>query len=130
MDIGRPAARIVRNITIWLDRHVIRCYDVRRKTDESIAWKREAAMLKITICVGSSCSVRGSDDVAATLEELIAREGLEDKLMLVGAFCMEQCSGGVSVRVGDRVYREMRPADVEPFFYHEVIPLVRGEEQG
>ena len=64
-------------------------------------------MLKITICVGSSCSVRGSEELAASLEKLIEREKLSDRVELVGAFCMDVCSTGVSIKVGDRQYREI-----------------------
>jgi NADH:ubiquinone oxidoreductase subunit E len=81
-------------------------------------------MLKVTICVGSSCSVRGSEEVAAALEQLIEREKLSDKVELVGAFCMEMCSTGVSIKVGQRQYREVHPEDAEVFFYKEIWPLV------
>lgn len=85
-------------------------------------------MIKITICVGSSCSVRGSDELAAALEQLIARENLAGQVELAGAFCMEQCSHGVSIRVGERQYREIHPQDAERFFKEEILPLLRGEE--
>ena len=81
-------------------------------------------MLKITICVGSSCSVRGSEELAASLEKLIEREKLSDRVELVGAFCMDVCSTGVSIKVGDRQYREIHPEDAEAFFYNEVWPAV------
>jgi NADH:ubiquinone oxidoreductase subunit E len=81
-------------------------------------------MLKITICVGSSCSVRGSEELAAALEKLIEREKLSDRVELVGAFCMDVCSTGVSIKVGDRQYREIHPEDAEAFFYKEVWPVV------
>ena len=41
-------------------------------------------MLRITICVGSSCSVRGSDDMAALIEQFIERENLAGQVELVG----------------------------------------------
>ncbi|GFP37304.1 hypothetical protein HKBW3S44_00984 [Candidatus Hakubella thermalkaliphila] len=78
-------------------------------------------MLTITICVGSSCYVRGSDKVAKTLERLIQQENLSAQVELTGAFCMEQCSMGVSVRVDDQVYPEVYPEDAESFFYNEVV---------
>ena len=86
-------------------------------------------MLRITICVGSSCSVRGSDDMAAVIEQLIERENLADQVELVGAFCMDQCSNGVSLKVGERQYRELQPQDAETFFYDEVLPCLQGKEK-
>jgi len=81
-------------------------------------------MLTIVICVGSSCHVRGSDEVAATFESIIEREGLADRVELIGAFCMDHCSMGVSVRVGETVYGGVLPSDAEAFFDRSVRPLL------
>jgi NADH:ubiquinone oxidoreductase subunit E len=86
-------------------------------------------MLTITICVGSSCSVRGADELAAELEKLIAQENLSARIALAGAFCMEICSKGVSVRVGDRQYREVRPQEACAFFYQEIVPVLKPESE-
>jgi len=85
-------------------------------------------MLSITICVGSSCSVHGSDELAAALEGLIAKANLADQIELVGAFCMEQCSTGVSIRIGSKGYRGIQVQDAETFFNSEVLPLVQSKE--
>ena len=81
-------------------------------------------MLTIVICVGSSCHVRGSDAVAESFERLIAEGGLAGEVELVGAFCMDHCSMGVSVRVGDTVHSGVRPEDAEVFFRDEVLSLL------
>jgi (2Fe-2S) ferredoxin len=60
--------------------------------------------------------------VAETFERLIEQENLSDRVELTGAFCMEHCSMGVSVRMGDVVYSEVYPEDAESFFYNEVVP--------
>jgi NADH:ubiquinone oxidoreductase subunit E len=86
-------------------------------------------MLTITICVGSSCYMRGSDELAAALEEFIDREALGEEVELVGSFCMGECSTGISIRVGERQYREIRAADARSFFYGEVVPRLR-EKRG
>lgn len=83
-------------------------------------------MLTIVICVGSSCHVRGSDEVAAALEAIIEREQLSDRVELIGAFCMDHCSTGVSVRVGETIYTDILPTNVEAFFRREIMPLVNG----
>ncbi len=81
-------------------------------------------MITVTICVGSSCYVRGSDRVAATFEQLIDKEGLAGQIELMGAFCMEHCSLGISIRVEDQVFCGIQPADGEAFFYNEIVPLL------
>lgn len=87
-------------------------------------------MITVTICVGSSCSVRGSDEFAADLERILEKRGLSDKVRLVGAFCMDQCSKGISVRVEDQQYREIHFLSAASFFENEILPRLRSEEQG
>ncbi len=81
-------------------------------------------MLLVTICVGSSCSLRGSDELATELFRLIKKENLEGMVDIVGAFCMDTCSKGVSVRVGDRAFSGIRPDQAEEFFNKEILSHV------
>lgn len=84
-------------------------------------------MLKITICVGSSCSVHGSEELAVALEKWIEREQVGDQVELVGAFCMETCSRGVSIKIGERQYSGILPQDAERFFHKEIMPALQSE---
>lgn len=84
-------------------------------------------MISLVVCVGSSCYVRGAERVAETFERLIRERGLDGRVELTGAFCMEQCSMGVSVRVGDTVCRCTDGAAAESFFDQQVMPLFRSE---
>jgi NADH:ubiquinone oxidoreductase subunit E len=79
-------------------------------------------MLTVVVCVGSSCYVRGSETLAGTFEPLILERGLNGRVELTGAFCMEHCSMGVSVRVGDKVFRCVDAANAETFFEQQVMP--------
>lgn len=81
-------------------------------------------MLLITICVGSSCSLRGSDELASELFRLIKKENLEGMVDIVGAFCMDACSKGVSVRVGEQEFSGIHPQQAEEFFYKEILGRV------
>ena len=44
--------------------------------------------MKVTVCIGSSCHIKGSRQVVEQLQELIAKNDLGDKVELAGAFCM------------------------------------------
>jgi NADH:ubiquinone oxidoreductase subunit E len=79
-------------------------------------------MVVVTVCVGSSCYVRGSHRVAEALERLIQQHSLEGRVEINGAFCMERCSLGVTVRVDDQVFSQVMPDEVEAFFKHNVLP--------
>jgi NADH:ubiquinone oxidoreductase subunit E len=81
-------------------------------------------MLLITICVGSSCSLRGSDELAMEIQKLIQKEHLDGLVDIVGAFCMDARSKGVSVRVGEREFSGIKPEKAEEFFYKEIFNRV------
>jgi NADH:ubiquinone oxidoreductase subunit E len=87
----------------------------------------EPESLRVTICVGSSCYVRGSDQLAAALVSLLGEHGLEDRIEITGAFCMDACTMGVSVKVGDGPCRTVTPENAAALFHNEILPAVRGE---
>ncbi|MBQ8041082.1 MAG: (2Fe-2S) ferredoxin domain-containing protein, partial [Lachnospiraceae bacterium] len=60
--------------------------------------------MKITVCIGSSCHVKGSRQVVEGLQRLIAENNLSDKVEIGGTFCMGQCRKGVSVMIDESVF--------------------------
>jgi len=56
---------------------------------------------KVTVCVGSSCHVRGSHDVLKRFAEILSAENLSDEVALVGSFCMERCGEGMNWMFND-----------------------------
>lgn len=80
-------------------------------------------MLKITVCIGSSCHIKGSRQVVEQLQRLIAESELGDKVDLGGTFCMGKCQQGVCVTVND-VFYSVTPENVEEFFAQEVLAKV------
>ena len=80
-------------------------------------------MLKITVCIGSSCHIKGSRQVVEQLQDLIAANNLGDKVDLGGTFCMGQCQKGVCVTVNDD-FHSVTPETVGEFFEAEVLAKV------
>ena len=60
--------------------------------------------MKITVCIGSSCHIKGSRQVVEQLQYLIKQNGLGDRVELAGTFCMGKCQMGVCVTVDDEFY--------------------------
>ena len=60
--------------------------------------------MKVTVCIGSSCHVKGSHQVVEKLKNLIEENGLDSKVQLGGTFCMGRCQQGVSVSIDDEFY--------------------------
>ena len=76
--------------------------------------------MKVTVCIGSSCHLKGSRQVVEALQRLIAENKLEDKVNLSGTFCMQNCQAGVSVSINDVVH-SVSPETVEEFFKKEIL---------
>ena len=80
--------------------------------------------MKITVCIGSSCHVKGSRLVVEQLKTLISENKLEDKVELCGTFCLGKCQQGVCVTVGDDFF-SVTPNNVNEFFTENVIEKVK-----
>ena len=81
-------------------------------------------MLKITVCIGSSCHLKGSRQVVEQLQNLIAQHELGEKVELGGTFCMGKCQKGVCVTV-DEDFHSVTPETVVDFFNNEVLAKVK-----
>ena len=71
--------------------------------------------MTVTVCIGSSCHVKGSRQVVEQLQYLIAENNLNDKVELGGTFCMGKCQQGVCVTVDD-TFHSVTPENVSEFF--------------
>ena len=75
--------------------------------------------MKITVCIGSSCHIKGSRQVVTQLQKLIGENNLGDKVELGGTFCMGNCQKGVCVTV-DNEFFSVTPDTVADFFQKNV----------
>ncbi len=79
--------------------------------------------MKVTVCIGSSCHLKGSRQVVEQLQYLIAENNLKDKVELGGTFCMGQCQKGVCVTVDDKFY-SVTAETVNDFFSNEILSRI------
>ena len=56
--------------------------------------------MKVTICMGSACFIKGSKKIADAFISLVDEYGLKDKVDLCGAFCMGRWPAGGFHREG------------------------------
>ena len=80
--------------------------------------------MKVTVCIGSSCHIKGSHFVVERLKTLIAENNLKDKVDLGGTFCMGRCQEGVCVTVGED-FHSVSPETVGEFFEKEIKGKVK-----
>lgn len=76
--------------------------------------------MKITVCIGSSCHIKGSRQVVEELQRLIGEKGLADRIELAGTFCMGKCQSGVNVAVDGECF-SVSPETTKAFFENEVV---------
>ena len=76
--------------------------------------------MRVSICIGSACHLKGSREVIQKLQKLVAENGLEDKVDLGGDFCSGNCKMGVCVTV-DGVLHSVSPETAEEFFKKEIM---------
>ena len=79
--------------------------------------------MKVTICIGSSCHLKGSRQVVERLQSLVNENALTDVVELGGTFCRGKCHPGVSVTVDDEFY-SVSPETVDTFFKENILAKV------
>ena len=80
--------------------------------------------MKVTVCIGSSCHIKGSRQVVEELQYLIAEHKLEDKVELAGTFCMGKCQEGVCLTLDDSFY-SVTPETAKEFFETHVLSALK-----
>ena len=80
--------------------------------------------MKVIICIGSSCHLKGSRQVVEKLQALVKENHLEDKVELGGTFCMGDFVNGVNVTV-DGEKHSVSPDTTEEFFQKEILAKVQ-----
>ncbi len=76
--------------------------------------------MKVTVCIGSSCHVKGSKAVIDQLQELVTSNNLADKVELTGTFCTGNCEKGVCVTVDGELHT-VSPETAKSFFENEIV---------
>lgn len=73
-------------------------------------------MTTITVCVGSSCYVRGAHAVAQAFRKAIADNDLRARVELTGSFCLGRCKEGVAVNLNGQQLSRVTPDNAAQYF--------------
>ena len=79
--------------------------------------------MKVTVCIGSSCHIKGSRQVVERLQFLINEKNISDKVELGGTFCMGKCQQGACVTV-DNDFFSVTPDAVDTFFNENILNVL------
>jgi NADH:ubiquinone oxidoreductase subunit E len=78
-------------------------------------------MVTVTVCVGSSCHLKGARQVIMRFNEMLTTYGLQEKVLLKGSFCMERCGEGVNWQIDDTPLTSATADDAVAIFRQRVL---------
>ena len=79
----------------------------------------------IQVCVGSSCHLKGSQDIVELLQKAVTEYHLEDEVTLAGSFCIGVCNRvGVTVQVDDDIHTGITRENFKEFFKENVLDKI------
>lgn len=80
-------------------------------------------MVIIEICIGSSCYVRGANNVVEQVNTWIENFQWEESVKVKGAFCMGLCSQGLGVKINGNAISGLGLHNIEAV----LLPLIQQE---
>lgn len=78
-------------------------------------------MTTVTVCVGSSCHIKGAREMIERFNKLVKAHCLDKQVELKGSFCMERCGEGVNWQIGDTFYSSSNVEEAVKIFEEQVI---------
>ena len=87
-------------------------------------------MLVVQICVGSSCHLKGSQEIVTLMQKAVEDYNLDGDVVLTGSFCIGKCNReGVTVQVDDDVYTGITPQNFKEFFTNNILSVIENERK-
>lgn len=79
-------------------------------------------MMKISVCIGSACHIKGSYNVLNSFQQLREEYGLADNVEVNAVFCLGHCTEAVSVQLDDGEIQSVSGSTARDFFVNNVLP--------
>ena len=87
-------------------------------------------MLFVQVCVGSSCHLKGSQEIIELLEGAVQEHSLEEEVVLSGNFCIGKCNRvGVTVQVNDDIHVGVTRENFRDFFKKNILDVIENERK-
>lgn len=84
----------------------------------------------IKICVGSSCHLKGSQEIVELLTKAVEDYNLRNDITLTGSFCIGKCNRlGVTVQVDDEIHTGITRENFKEFFNDKVLAVIDNERK-
>ena len=80
-----------------------------------------------SICVGSSCHLKGSYEIVNIIQELIQTHRLENVVELSASFCLGKCANdGVSLLINNEFIEGCKPSNIKEIFKEKILDKIGG----
>ena len=82
-------------------------------------------MITVTVCVGSSCHIKGAREMIACFDDFLTKKALKDKVELKGSFCMERCGEGINWKLDDEIVSSSSVEEGAKTFQKKVLAALK-----
>ncbi len=82
-------------------------------------------MTTVSVCVGSSCHLKGSYNIINLLKEAVEKNQLDEKVEVKAAFCLGKCQNGVSMKVDDEIVTGVNTENFSEIFEKYILSKVK-----
>lgn len=80
----------------------------------------------IQVCVGSSCYLKGSQEIVEMLQDAMTEHQIENEITLIGALCIGKCNRvGVTVQVDDDIHTGITKENFKEFFTEHILNRIK-----
>lgn len=80
--------------------------------------------LNLFICMGSACHQSGVYHVLPIVQQLLQQYHLQDQVELKGAFCMDNCTHGITMRFGEQLFSDLDATNITRQFEQKILPAI------
>jgi NADH:ubiquinone oxidoreductase subunit E len=84
-------------------------------------------MITVTVCVGSSCHIKGARKMIGRFSDFLKKHALEEKVELKGSFCMELCGEGINWMFNNEVLSSSSVEEGAEMFERKVMGALKGQ---
>lgn len=77
--------------------------------------------MKLSICIGSSCHIKGSYQIIEEFRRCIKQYDVADRVELKANFCLGRCQHAVSVTIDDQPCHQLAADETQAFFETYVL---------
>ena len=80
----------------------------------------------IQACVGSSCYLKGSQEIVEMLQDAMTEHQIENEITLIGALCIGKCNRvGVTEQVDDDIHTGITKENFKEFFTEHILNRIK-----